>query len=480
MMKHRLGKISVLFIVCIAAAIGASAQTLTTLVSFDTSNGASPIGPLVQSTNGNFYGTTSSGGLNGGGTIFKITSAGQLRTLHSFCGQTTCPQGAFPSAGLAQGADGNFYGTTYFGGADNLGTIFKMSPSGTLQRLYQFLSFSLDGANPVGSLVQGADGNFYGTATAGGENGESCPDAGCGTLFKISPGGKFTLIYTFCRLTNCVDGGLPQTGLLQAPNGDFYGSTNLGGLYGSGTIFVITPVGKLTTLHQFGEFGFGSSATSSLILGTDGNLYGTTYTGGTHNKGQVFQLTPNGHFQTLYNFKYCPQSCTDGSLPNGLVQGNDGNFYGTTQQGGAANEGTIFMMTLAGQLTTLYSFCVQTNCPDGSWPALPIQSTNGNFYGVTSGGGANKDGTVFSFSADLAPFVEASPNYGQAGRTVKILGNSLTGTISVTFNGTSAAFTVLSDTYLEATVPAGATTGTIQVTTPSGTLASDVGFQVTQ
>jgi uncharacterized repeat protein (TIGR03803 family) len=374
----------ILSVFCLAVALTSSAATtVTTLVSFDGTNGSQPeFGSLVQGTNGNFYGTTWSGGANIAGTVFKITPAGKLTTLYSFCAQAGC-NGYSPDAGLVQATNGNFYGTTGLGGAHNYGTVFE-----------------------------------------------------------ITPAGKLTTLYSFCAQSGCTDGQSPDAGLVQATNGNFYGTTLNGGAIGAGTVFEITPAGKLTTLHSF-----------------------------------------------------CSQiSCGDGDGAFGtLVQATNGNFYGTTVAGGANSSGcggygcgTVFQITPAGKLTTLYSFCAQSGCADGSEPSVGlVEATNGNFYGTTTYGGANSSGcggygcgTVFSLSVGLGPFVETRPTSGKVGAAVIILGTNVTGATGVSFHGTAAKFEVVSKSEIKTTVPSGATTGYVTVTTAKGTLKSNVKFRV--
>jgi uncharacterized repeat protein (TIGR03803 family) len=211
---------------------------------------------------------------------------------------------------------------------------------------------------------------------------------------------------------------------------------------------------------------------------SNGDFYGTTLNGGT-SYGTVFEITASGTLTTLHSFDYA-----DGAYPYaGLVQGTDGNFYGTTGYGGAACAspgcGTVFEITPSGTLTTLYSFCSQSGCPDGQYPYAPlVQATNGDFYGTTALGGASNWGTVFSLSMGLGPFVETQTTSGKVGASVKTLGNNLTHASSVTFNGTPAVFTVVSASEITTTVPTGATTGTVQVVTPSGTLSSNLPYRV--
>ena len=277
-------------------------------------------------------------------------------------------------------------------------------------------------------LIQASDGNFYGTTLEGGNLNGIC-GSGCGTIFKITPSGKFAVLYSFCALTFCTDGAQPRPGLVQA---------------------------------------------------TDGNFYGTTLIGGANGPGTVFRLTPNGVFTTLYSF--CSQpNCTDGAQPGGLMQATDGNFYGTTADGGSTTAchdtggcGTVFRITPQRSLTTLHSF----DATDGALPVgVPTQSTSGTFYGTTNGGFFN-EGTVFSLGVGLGPFVEALPSTSEEGCTVKILGTDLTGASSVTFNDTPAAFRVASPTLIVTTVPSGATTGPVKVTTPERILVSNVAFRV--
>jgi uncharacterized repeat protein (TIGR03803 family) len=345
-------------------------------------------------------------------------------------------------------------------------------PAQTFKSLYSF--DSTDGANPYAGLVQGTDGNFYGTTYVGGHN-------NYGTVFKITPSGKLTTLYSFCSKSSCADGARPYAGLVQGTNGDFYGTTGEGGGVGSGTVFKITPSGKLTTLHSFdGKDGSGPYA--ALVQGANGDFYGTTLQGGagtacTANCGTVFEISPSGKPKTLYNFCF-KSDCTDGYYPSGaLVRGANGDFYGTTREGGAHNLGTVFKITPSGKLTTLWSF----DGTDGDQPyAGLVQDTNGSFYGTTVLGGANGDGTVFSLSVGLGPFVETQPTSGTVGAVVKILGTDLTGATSVTFNGTPAVFKVVSASLITTTVPTDATTGTVDVTTPKGTLKSNVVFRVTK
>src|ERR1039458_5637979 len=470
-------------VLCATTAIALPAQTLTTLYSFCSQSrcpdGANPEAGLVQATNGDLYGTTSGFFVNGYGTVFKIPPGGTLTTLYGFCSQTNCADGDAPQAGLVQAANGDLYGTTQYGGTNgDYGTVFKITPSGTLTTLYSFCSQTncADGDEPVSGLVQAANGDFYGTTGGGGAN------VYYGTVFKITPSGTLTTLYNFCPQSGCTDGGNPDAALVQAANGDLYGTTYNGGTNGQGTVFKITPSGTLTTLYSFCPQSGCTDGhpDAGLVQAANGDFFGTTYYGGARlYGGTVFKITPSGTLTPLYRF--CSQSgCPDGSSPNGgLVQAADGDFYGTTYGGGASNYGTVFKITSGGTLTTLYSFCSQSGCPDGSGPnGGLVQDTNGDFYGTTLEGGSNNAGTVFRLSVGLGPFVKPRPPYGKAGAAIKILGTNLAGATSVSFNGTAAVFTVVSSSEITTTVPAGASSGKVQVVTPSGTLSSNASFRV--
>ena len=461
------------FVLGAMTAIGLPAQTFTTLFKFDGTDGGQPQATLVQATNGALYGTTSAGGASNVGTVFKITPGGRLTTLHSFCSQTNCTDGVAPN-GLVQATAGDLYGTTSRGGVNGYGTVFKITPSGTLTTLYSFCSqgvypYCTDGDQPSAGLVQAANGDLYGTTGFGGA-------AAYGTVFKITPGGTLTTLHSFYGGTD----GHEPAGLVQAASRDLYGTTLLGGADRTGTVFKITPTGALTTLYSFcSQNGCtdGFSPNAGLVQATNGDFYGTTADGGANGEGTVFKITPSGTLTTLYSF--CSSTnCREGSFPEaGLVQATDGDLYGTTH-GSANNNGTVFKITPSGTLTTLYSFCSQSGCTDGQYPqAGLVQDTNGDFYGTTTGGGTGGNGTVFRLSVGLGPFVKTLPASGEVGAAIKILGSDLTGATSVTFNDTAATFTVVSASLITTTVPA-TTTGRVLVVTPSGTLSSNVPFRV--
>ena len=331
------------------------AGALTALYSFcslpSCADGAVPLGGLVLGRDGNFWGATAMGAnpncTRGCGTVFKITlshTPGAMTTLHSFDGS----DGAQPNAPLVQATDGNFYGTAFSGGDYGAGTVFKITPQGALSTVYSFQGSPTDGANPFAALVQDpTNGNFYGTTYFGGAN-------GAGTVFQITAEGVERVLYSFCSEPNCADGGQPYAGLVLGTDGDFYGTTYFGGIYngvcmyGCGTVFKITSSGTLTTLHSFQGYPTeGSNPAAGLVQATDGNFYGTTaYGGGGANAdyGTVFKITPAGSLTTLHSF--CITGvCNDGIGPfGGLLQTSFGLLYGATEGGGAYQGGTIYSL----------------------------------------------------------------------------------------------------------------------------------------
>ena len=402
------------FVTFLLTGIALPAQTLTTIGNFTgNAGGAWPDGVLVLGNDGNLYGTTHFGGTQSDGTVFKMTPAGVITTMYSFCSQTGCTDGEYPIAGLVLATDGSFYGTTYLGGTHNGGSIYRITSAGTLTTLYSFCAQAgcTDGKYPyAGALVQGGDGDLYGTTQGGGtHNG--------GTVFKISTSGALTTLYSFCSQTSCADGKTPESALVLASDDNFYGTTLAGGANTYGTIFKITPSGTLSTLYSFcPQSGCldGQAPYAGLVQGSDGDFYGTAYAGGAHSSGTVFKITSTDTFSLLYSF--CVQSgCPDGEAPTGaLIQGSEGNFYGTAYSGGGSNfGGTIFKITPAGAFTKLYTFCVQSPCSDGASPfAGLLRANDGLLYGTTeAGGGVNSAGTVFRLSTS-AQGVMTSPNPG--------------------------------------------------------------------
>lgn len=448
----------------VTAAMALPAQTFTSLVSFNGDNGAyAESMSLVQGVDGNLYGTSPYGGANSGGTVFKMTPSGTLTVLYNFCALAECADGKTPLAGLVLAANGSFYGTTSSGGLNGNGTVFSITSGGTETTLH---SFDLtDGGYPTSALIQGTNGYFYGTTGEGGTN-------NYGTVFNITSAGIVSTLHSFDR----TDGAYPYSALVQATNGTFYGTTSDFGANGDGTVFSITSGGTLTTLHNF-DGTDGADPYAPLIQAANGTLYGTTTEGGANGYGTIFSMTLGGTLATVHSF-----DSTDGSYPySALFQASNGTFYGTTSAGGTANCnlgqpcGTVFSVTSGGTVTTLHSF----DETDGEKPeAGLVQATNGTFYGVTYEGGVSNYGTIFSLAEGLHSFVETLPTSGAIGAHVKILGTNLTGATSVTFNGKAATFTVASKSEITTTVPTGATTGTVKVVTPNGSLTSIQKFRV--
>jgi uncharacterized repeat protein (TIGR03803 family) len=490
--------------------------TFTTLLNFPVTNGGNPQGNLVQGFDGNLYGAAYSGGTGADcpapeecGTVFKVSPNGTVATVYNFCSQANCTDGALPDAALVMGADGNFYGITDFGGANSAGTAFKVTPTGTLTTLHnwcsQFVSGNcIDGAYTFvqnqGTFVQADDGNFYGTNNNGGNGFFD------GTFFKLTPTGELTTLYSFCSQGGslCTDGTTPS-GLIQATDGNFYGTTQGqgGGATAAGTVFKITRNGTLTTLHNFCPQGSscpdGGRPLAPLVQAANGNFYGTTTFSGSgaacrpfQDCGTVFEITPGGVLRTIYGF--CAQSnsvgdCVDGRYPAGvLVQATDGNLYGTTSGGGANGTGTIFRVTPQGVLTTLHSFDASVvGIQGGSVGNGMVQATDGNFYGTTFlGGNADSNcfnypgscGTVFRLSVGLGPFVKTVPTAGTVDAPVTILGTDLSDVTHVFFNHREAAFKLVSNSEIQTSVPAGATTGSVTVTRHGPRLMSNVPFVV--
>jgi uncharacterized repeat protein (TIGR03803 family) len=455
----RLSPNGLVVLFCLVLFTAAShSQTLTVLYNFGSnSNDASfPVSEaIVQGKDGNLFSTSLSGGASQDGTVFTITPSGQLSILHSF----DKADGLLPFSGLTLSTVGPLYGSTNDGGSSNYGTVFKISPAGQLTVLHNFTDGS-DGAIPWCPPIRGADGSLYGTT--------STSSNGNGTVYKITPKGKLTTIHTF----NGNDGSRSTDPLLLGNDGWWlYGTASYGGEFDDGTAFRISRSGDFHLLHNFGSTGTDGRAPSGLIQASDGNLYGVTV-GTDGSNGSVFKLTPAGKLTVLHNF-----TGGDGDAPeSALVQATDGNLYGTTFDGGSQNCGTIFRISLQGNFAVIYNFDGTKGCNPEETPMF--QHTNGLLYGTTEAGGSHGVGTFFSLDIGMGPFVSLLSASRKVGKTVEILGQGLTATTAVSFHGTSAAFTVISDTYLKTTVPNGATSGVVTVTTPGGTLTSNKPFRV--
>ncbi len=341
-----------------------------------------PYSSLIQGRDGNFYGTTSYGGSYGKGGVFKLSLTGELTALCSFNGTN----GNNPQTNLVEHANGNFYGTTSSGGANNYGTVFQVTPNGTLTTLVSFNQ--ANGASPDGSLVLGRDGSFYGTTSGGGAYNK-------GTVYRITQAGVLTVLRSFSG----GDGIAPVSGLTQGSDGNFYGVTFYGGSYNSGSIFKIAPGGTFTGLFSFtGNPGYHPHG--KLVQGRDGNFYGTTADGGISGRGTTYKMTPSGTVTTLHSFVD-----PEGSGPyGGMIQARDGNFYGITI-GGTNNSGTLYKMTPSGAVTTLHAF----KGSDGSSPVGEmLEASDGNLYGTTSTGGSAGKGAVYKLTASTLTATQGS------------------------------------------------------------------------
>lgn len=378
------------FILALLFAIPLSqAQTFSVLYTFHgQGNGRYPEGRLVQGSEGGAYATTYSGGSFGYGTVFAIDSRGKESVLSSFWGGN----GLGPESGLTQDSAGNFYGTTYDGGTlegglclHGCGTVFKLGLSGKLTVLYAFTG-GADGGQPEAGLVQDAVGNLYGTTTIGGDL--SCRyGLGCGVVFKLDTTGKETVLHAFSGSPS--DGWYPTGELVPDGNGGFYGTTWFGGPSGYGTIYKLESSGQETVLFNFTGISGGEYPNGPLVQDAQANVYGTTNGGGDTSCdlcGLVFKLDAAGHETVLHTFT----GSSDGAYPYaGLILDPLGNLYGTTYGGGSTGCGvgcgTVFKVDAKGNETVLHAF---TGGADGAWPRdRLIMDASGNLYGTAPGGG---------------------------------------------------------------------------------------------
>jgi uncharacterized repeat protein (TIGR03803 family) len=437
------------------AATPLHSQTYTDLHDFNCStDGCLPVeaGILAQGRDGNLYGTVYAGGAFNNGTVFKFTPAGAITTLYNFSG----PDGSFPTSGLTLGSDGNFYGTANGGGANGVGTIFKITPAGALTTLHSFTGS--DGGSPYSPPVLGKNGSYYGVTNV------------VGPAYSITSSGTFKLLTTSIP-------GHSFAPLILASDGNFYGTTQDGGTVNDGTVFRMSATGTVKIVYSF-DGTHGRQPYGPVVQGSDGFLYGTTTAGGSFASasGVVFKLSTAGTITVLHEFD--SHSTTDGVAPAaGLVAATDGNFYGATDANefNSAPYGTLFKITKSGTYSILYLFD-QTH--GARQMTTSMQHTNGLLYGLPGAGGSASAGVFYSLAVGMQPVVSLMPTSGTAGQTIEILGSGLTGTTSVRFGSGSATYTVVSDTYMTAVVPASGTTGTVTVTTPSGSLKSKQIFKL--
>ncbi len=457
--------------------MGVQGQTVDFVYDFHNSGNQTSGVTMIQGTDGNLYGAAN-GGAHGQGEIFRMTPSGDLTTIYRFCKKSNCPDGSIPE-NVVLGSDGNIYGVTVGGGSDvgftlGSGTVFKITPGGELTTLYTFCPIAgcADGRAPRG-ISLASDGNFCGTTQVGGKFSQ-------GTIFSLSPTGTFKLLHTFCSQSNCGDGGDPQSPPTQGIDGNFYGTAYSGGAHNGGVIYQITAAGVYKVLYNFCSYQTscptGADPMGALTQDAAGNFFGTTAFGGdTRNDGVVFEFTAKNQYKILHTLQGY-----DGNVPQSqLALASNGSLYGVTQGGGGPAEGNIYKVTSAGVFKSFFAFRC---CNEGYDPVYSLfQSTNGLLYGTTNYGTSPCCyGTIFSVSDNMGPLVETVPTAGKVGKQIFILGNGLTGSTTVKFNGKAAAFTVVSDTEITATVPSGATTGKVSVVTPSGTLNSNPQFVVTK
>jgi uncharacterized repeat protein (TIGR03803 family) len=406
-----------------------------------TSDGNVPVGGLTQASDGKFYGATYKGGASSEGTAYNVDTSGNYTPLHTFTGGA---DGGYPRGGMVEGLDGNFYGATETGGANNKGTIYQLTPAGILTTLYSFIG-SPDGYYPQGNLTQATDGNFYGTASQGGSHSS-------GTFFRMTPAGELTLLYTF---TGGADGDIPAGSLVQGADGSFYGEASYGGAPQAGTLFKIDSAGNFTLLHTFTNGGDGGEPSGGLAQGADGSFYGGA-------NGTLFKVDSAGNFTTLFT----SLGGAEPSLLNGLLLAGDGNFYGTSTYGGVSgyynnpSYGELFRMDTSGNVTTLYSFL---NGGDGEQPDSNfVQGSNGSLYGMASAAGASYSGTLFELTpsptipAAVTLTVPASVTHGTSFTLSYSVANAYSKTLQQCF----------------ATNTAGDTTGWTDVKTGSPTVAN--------
>ena len=356
--------------------------------------------------------------------------------LYSFCTQTNCADGSNPFAGVISDAKGNLYGTTSGGGVYGHGVVFKVNPVGKETVLYSFTG-GADGADPYAGVISDGKGNLYGTTFLGGPS-------GAGVVFTVSPEGKETVIYSFCRQANCADGKQPPSGVISDGNGNLYGTTWGGGASNEGVVFKVSPKGEETVLYSFTGGADGANPYAGVISDGQGNLYGTTFLGGPSGAGVVFTVSPEGKETVVCSFT----GGADGANPYaGVISDAKGNLYGTTSGGGASSSGVVFEVSPKGEETVLYSFCTQTNCADGAHPQAGglIFDAKGNLYGTTAGGGAWSSGVVFEVSPKgqetvLYSFTDGIDGAGPLGGVIFDAKGNFYGTTSGSYSGYGVVF----------------------------------------
>jgi len=497
-MRRRSLTTFIIFLLAILATSRAQTYTESLLYSFSQQPTYDPLYGVIQASDGNFYGTTNEGGSQGAqGIAFRLTPAGKLTTLYTFCSQGGgyCTDGSTPF-GLVEGPDGNFYGATLDGGTDTQGggnyggTVFRITPSGVYTVLYNFCGVAqcADGAFPSGSVIFGSDGNMYGATSEGGQ-------FGFGSVFRLTTSGSLDTLYSFCPTQSCTDGYGPATPLLQAADGNFYGTTVRGGANGAGVIYKISSGGTFAAL---GSFDYTQSPLCNddglcapLLQAADGNFYSTLEFNGAQDEGLIFRATPAGAISTIYSFcsKGSAPTCADGATPLApLVAGTDGNLYGVTVGGGPGGStgGTFFRVNTAGALTTLYSFCAANpdSCTTAGDPGPIQQGADGNFYGTSANGGANEFwGSVFKLtsSAPIAAPVQLTLSSSSVSPGAALTRNwkvstAYSTTLQQCYFYLTSGTTITALGKLDATFSAGSASGSASITAPTSTGAYTYGL----
>jgi uncharacterized repeat protein (TIGR03803 family) len=427
-----------------------SAQTFTDLAAINCSTdgcGNQQGAPLAQGRDGNLYGQSYSGGTDDDGAVWGVTPSGSISALWSF---TEMSSKNIASGGPTLGLDGNFYGVTGYGGANNVGFIYKITPGGVLTDVHDF-NVNVDTGINYLPLVLGSDGNFY---SFGAYN---------PVWYKFTTAGKFSVVAKTAPT-------FPQP-LILASNGTLYGVSYSGGTANDGYVFSVTTAGKIKTIYNFSGTE-GQNPVGALVQGSDGYLYGVTQqTSSSASTGTIYKISTAGKFTLLSTFP------TDGSfganIEGGLVAATDGNFYGNTTTGGTNNTGTVFKMTPSGTLTVLHDFSKACGDPGNAW--LPLTArTDGTLYGLQTNGCGSDGGEIYTLSdTTFKPFIIVQNYSAKSGGTIDILGNGFIGATAVDFGSIPAtSFNVVSSTFMTAVVSPDAITGTVSVTTPSGKISS--------
>jgi uncharacterized repeat protein (TIGR03803 family) len=458
---------AIILIACSVLPSQAQIPSPTLLYPFQggTTDVAFPWGLLAQGRDGNLYGTAQARGADGNnGGIFKVTPAG-IETL----------VGSFPSTwvncafGLRLAQDGNFYGTCQLGGANNAGLIYRVTPAGVFTDIYDFLNTTTEACCPLGGLVLGANGDLYGTTSD-----YSTSDSSPQVAFRISTAGVYTTLYTFS------DGNAYPSVLTAGSDGNFYGTEADADGYGNvGGVFGISSTGTFRLLYGFDNSVNVSGPSTGVVRASNGKLYGTTaFPSGTGN-GALYDVTAGGKLTDIYNF---PASLNFDEAANNMIQASNGDLYGASYNGGTGATGGLYELTSANVFSS-YSFATESNM--GGNPGAPLmQNTNGIVYGINSGGNAAVAGygTVFQLDIGAAPFIAlVTPVYsGKEGSQVQILGQGFSKSSVVKFGGTEATTTkVTGSTFIQALIPTGALTGDLTVTTGSTVLSTVSSYSIT-